>query len=73
MKTTLKTLLNGILILLSIFLLGIFFPILVSLLLIINTNISLEECIITNTFWIFTIVGWFVAAIFMVEQFIKNK
>lgn len=73
MKKTLNALITGILVLLSIFLLGIFIPILTSLLLIITSNTSTQDCITSLPFWLFTIVGWIIAAIYVNDELKKQS
>lgn len=71
MKKTLNALITGILVLLSIFLLGIFLPILTSLVLILTTDTSSQDCITSTPFWLFSILGWSIAATYINEELKK--
>ena len=67
MKTIIIKTLEGLLVLLSIFVLGIFVPLLISLFIIITTDTLLQECIQTAPFFLFTIIGWIVSSVYINE------
>lgn len=71
MKTLLKKLLYALLILFSIFILGIFIPMIISLFIVMTTPATLTNCIETAPFWIFTILGWIISSIYINEEITK--
>lgn len=73
MKTLSIKILNAFLILLSIFLLGIFIPMISSIFITITTETTLSECIESLPFWIITFMGWIVAGTYINEELTKTN
>ena len=65
MKTFIDKILLTVIILLSVFTLGILLPIIISLFISITTVITFEECVLTGVFWIITLLGWGCASIYI--------
>ena len=65
MKKLLQTTVNAMIVLLSVFLLGIFLPLLVSIFLMSMGVLSGQECVSSNPFWYFSIIGWIFAALYV--------
>jgi hypothetical protein len=62
MKHLMTKTLEAILILLSIFILGIFVPFIMSLFIAMFTKNTLSECITTVPFCILALIGWLISA-----------
>jgi len=73
MKTLLKKVLEAVIVLLSIFILGLMLPMLTSLIFVIFSNTQFDECIHTGQFWLFTILGWIVAGCYIGHVYDENK
>lgn len=67
MKTLLYKILEAIIVLLSVFILGILIPILTSLILVTFSNMQFDECICSGLFWTFTVISWFFAGTYINE------
>lgn len=65
MKRLLNKVLEAIVVLLSIFILGLLVPMLTSLLIVSLSNTHFDECIHSGPFWIFTLIGWIVAGCYI--------
>ena len=65
MKTLLNKVLEAIVVLLSIFILGLMIPMLTSLILVVSSSTHFDECIHSGQFWIFTLIGWIVAGCYI--------
>lgn len=72
MKTFIKKILYTLIILFSVFLLGIFIPLLISLFIFVFTEFSIVKCISSVPFWIFTILGWIISS-FYVNGIVKES
>lgn len=73
MKYLINKVIEALLVLLSIFLLGIFVPTIISLFVIIfNDDTTMKMCITTTPFWIFTVVGWCIAGAY-ISEVVKNN
>jgi hypothetical protein len=69
MKNLINKSLEAILILLIVFILGLFVPMLITTLVVIFTKTTYCEVFTTSVvFWIFTIIGWVIAAIFVNDE-----
>lgn len=54
---------------LSVFIIGIFFPIIISLFVILFRNdITFADCIYTGPFWIVTLIGWVCGMVFINQE-----
>lgn len=73
MKRLLNKVLEAIVVLLSIFILGLMLPMLTSLVLVIFSNTHFDECIHSGPFWIFTLIGWFIAGCYINDAIIKDE
>lgn len=58
--------------LISIIVLGLLVPMLVSTFVVLTTRTTLEECVISVPFWIFTILGWLIACIYVNDAIINE-
>jgi hypothetical protein len=65
MKTFIKNILFTLLILLSVFILGIILPTIVSSFIVLTTKTTFEECVQTGTFWFITLLGWLCALVYV--------
>jgi hypothetical protein len=65
MKTFTKQILFYLLILFSVFVLGIIFPTLVGLLATINEHITFQDVITSSTYWVFNVIGWYISMLFV--------
>lgn len=65
MKNLINKVFNTILILLSITILGIFIPLIVSFFISILTPATFADCTISIPFWLFTIIGWIISAAYV--------
>ena len=72
MKNLINKVFNTLLILLSISILGIFIPLIVSLFISILTPATFLECTTTIPFWLFTIFGWIIFTVY-VNEIITDK
>lgn len=72
MKHLINKVFYAILILLSITILGISVPIMVSLLLTLLTPASFEQCTTSVPFWLITIIGWFISAFYVNDLITEN-
>jgi hypothetical protein len=68
MKHLLKKLLFALVVLLSIFILGIFVPMIISLFITMVTEATLTDCVKTAPFILFSIIGIICSAIYINEQ-----
>lgn len=68
MKHLLKKLFFALVVLLSIFILGIFVPMIISIFISIVTDATLTDCIQTVPFVLFSIIGFICSAIYINEQ-----
>lgn len=73
MKTLLNKVLEAIVVLLSIFILGIFIPLLTSLVVVVFSNTQFDECIHTGVFWFGTGIGWTISITYMCHIYDNNK
>jgi len=64
-KKLLLKVLEAITILVSVFVLGIVFPLLVSTFVTIFTDATMTECIVTFPFFVATFIGWVLAGIYI--------
>lgn len=68
MKQLLKKTFEAIIILITIFLLGILIPTITSLYIVIfNNDITMTMCTNSEIFWISTIIGWCIALVYVNE------
>jgi len=68
----LLTLVKSLLILLSVFILGLFIPFMVSTFVILtNKIVAYSDCVTTFPFWLFTMCGWIVAGVYINEEVTK--
>ena len=58
---------EALIVVIATFVLGILFPILVSTMLTIMTKATYIDCICSVPFWIFTVLGWVVAGVYINE------
>ena len=65
MKTFIKNILFAIIILLSVFILGIISPTIVSSFIVLTTKATFEECVQTGLFWFVSILGWLCASVYV--------
>ena len=65
MKNLIKTVFNSLLILISISILGISIPLIVSLFISILTPATFLDCSVSVPFWLFTVIGWIVSAVYV--------
>lgn len=54
--------------LISIIALGLLVPMLVSTFVVLTTSSTLEQCVTSVLFWIFTIIGWIISGIYVNES-----
>ncbi len=68
MKQLLKKTFEAIIILITIFLLGILLPTITSLYIVIfNNDVTMTMCTNSEIFWVFTIIGWCIALAYVNE------
>jgi hypothetical protein len=72
MKNLIKTVFNSLLILISISILGISIPLIVSLFISILTPATFLDCSVSVPFWLFTVIGWITSAVY-VNDIITDK
>jgi uncharacterized membrane protein YvlD (DUF360 family) len=72
MDTIVKKTVEAVLILLSIFLLGLFTPVITSVFITITTDIIFQECVQSLFFWLITVSGWIIAACYINEHVTKK-
>jgi tryptophan-rich sensory protein len=72
MKNLINKTFNTLLILLSISILGIFIPLIVSFFISILTPATFLDCSTTVPFWLFTVIGWIASAVY-VNDIITDK
>lgn len=65
MKTIIKNILFTLLMLLSVFILGITLPTLVSSFIVLTTKTTFEECVLSGPFWFISFFGWFISSIYI--------
>ena len=65
MKKLINQVFYALICLTSIFILGIFIPVMISLFATLSTPATFVDCTTSVPFWIFTIIGWFVSAIYV--------
>lgn len=69
MKHLLNSAVKALMILFIIFIMGLFVPMLITTLLVILTKTTYTEVITESVvFWLFTIIGWFMSAIFVNDE-----
>lgn len=68
MKHLLKKLFFALVVLLSIFILGIFVPMIISIFISMLTDVTLQDCIQTVQFVLFSMVGTFWSSIYIIHQ-----
>jgi len=68
MKHLLKKLLFALVVLLSIFILGIFVPMIISLFIIITTEATLIDCIQTVPFILFSVIGCIISGLYISHE-----
>jgi flagellar biosynthesis protein FliQ len=68
MKNLIQKLAYTMLVLLSVFILGIFFPLLISVFVASTTKITFSECIEFVPFWVICFLGWFIAIFYVNEK-----
>jgi hypothetical protein len=56
---------EALLVLLSIFVLGIFIPLLISIIVTLTTNATVVDCITFPAFWIISFIGWIIATVYI--------
>lgn len=71
MKTFIKNILFTLLILLSVFILGIILPVTVSSFIVLTTKATFEECVQTGIFWFTTLLGWLCASVYVNDLYNK--
>jgi hypothetical protein len=69
MKTFIENILFTLVILLSVFILGILLPTVVSSFIVLTTKTTFEECVQTGVFWIITLLGWLCASVYVNELY----
>jgi len=62
----------AIMTMLCVFILGILPCIIVSLIIVITTDTTMEECVATGPFVIFTIIGTFISCVYIAETVFKD-
>jgi hypothetical protein len=67
MKNLIKTVFNSLLILISISILGISIPLIVSLFISILTPATFLDCSVSVPFWLFTVIGWIISTVYVNE------
>lgn len=68
----LLTLIKSLLILLSVFILGLFVPFMVSTFIVLTNDIvTYSDCVTIFPFWLFTLIGWIVASVYINEEVTK--
>ncbi len=67
MKNLIKTVFNSLLILISISILGISIPLIVSFFISILTPATFLECSVSVPFWLFTVIGWVISTVYVNE------
>lgn len=68
----LLTLVKSLLMLLSVFILGLFTPFMVSTFIVLTNDIvTYSDCVTTFPFWLFTLIGWIVASVYINEEVTK--
>jgi|LakMenEpi03Aug12_release.lakeMendotaPanAssembly.Ray.scaffolds.fasta_scaffold52593_8 hypothetical protein len=67
MKHLLLKVLEGILIVLSIFVLGLLPSTFISAFLTITTDIEFMSCVMTGPFWFFSLLGWLFSSVYINE------
>jgi len=72
MKHIITKTFEALLILLSVFILGMFIPFITSLIIVLTTDITITDFTTFGPFWFFVVVGWCIAACYLNEE-IKNK
>lgn len=72
MKRLLNKVLEAIVVLLSIFILGIFLPMSIVLIVTSFTNAHIDECIMYPGFWVLSIIGWIIADCYM-DHILKDE
>lgn len=72
MKHLLKKLFFALVVLLSIFILGMFVPIIISIFITITTDATLQDCIQTVPFILFSVIGVIIAGCYVNEEIIPN-
>ena len=65
MKPFIKNILFTLIMLLSVFILGITLPTIVSSFIVLTTKTTFEECVQTGEFWFITLLGWLCALIYV--------
>jgi len=65
MKTLLLKVLEAIIVLVSVFVLGILPSTLVSSFITLFTNATFIECVVTGPFWIVTVLGWITSSCYL--------
>lgn len=73
MKTFIKNILFTLLILLSVFILGIILPTIVSSFIVLTTKATFEECVQTGPFWLITLFGWLCASNYVNDLYKKTR
>lgn len=68
MKNLIEKLAYTMLVLLSVFILGIFFPLLTSIFVASTTKTTFSECIEFVPFWVVSFIGWFIAIFYVNEK-----
>jgi len=68
MKNLIEKLANSMLVLLSVFILGIFFPLLTSIFVASTTEITFSSCVSFPPFWIGCFLGWVIAIFYVNEK-----
>lgn len=68
MKNFIKKIAYSLLVLSSIFVLGIFFPLMVSIFVSIFTEITFSQCVSSVIFWVIVFIGWVISMSFINEK-----
>lgn len=71
MKNLISKILSAIIILIGIILLGMTPSILITSFIAIFTNATYEDCIVSGPFWIFSILGWICASVYVNDELKK--
>jgi uncharacterized membrane protein YdcZ (DUF606 family) len=63
-----KKLLGALYIIFSVFIIGLTSPVLVSAFITITTETKFSECVESFPFWLFTVGGWILGALYVADE-----
>jgi hypothetical protein len=72
MKRLFQKTLLAIVTMICVFILGILPCIIVSLIIVITTNTTMEECVVTGPFVLFTLIGTVISCVYIAETVFKD-